>query len=103
MPRVGHDKGIQRGEGRGGVRMRTRRVGAVFALLMVFLAVAGFAYAHWSETLTINGTVETGVLDVAWVVRLCWDLEPSEKDVSNITCWFDSVDPHKLWVKVENA
>jgi hypothetical protein len=37
---------------------------ALFATLMIALMVAGFAYAHWSETLYINGVVKTGKLDV---------------------------------------
>lgn len=33
---------------------------AIVAIALIVLAIAGFAYAHWSETLWLNGTVKTG-------------------------------------------
>jgi len=42
--------------------MKSKMV-AAFALVMIALMVAGFAYAAWSETLTISGTVNTGSVD----------------------------------------
>jgi len=41
--------------------MKTKMVG-LLATLMIALMVSGFAYAHWSKTITINGTVNTGRL-----------------------------------------
>jgi hypothetical protein len=46
---------------------------AAAALLAVALAV-GFAYAHWSETLLIAGTVNTGELD--WQFTQVQSLDP---------------------------
>ena len=43
--------------------MKTK-MAALFAVLMIALSVLGFAYAYWSETLTIEGTITTGELDV---------------------------------------
>jgi predicted ribosomally synthesized peptide with SipW-like signal peptide len=42
--------------------MKSKMV-AAFALVMIALMVAGFAYAAWSETLTVSGTVKTGSVD----------------------------------------
>ena len=39
---------------------------ALFAILMIALMAAGVTYACWKETLTINGVVNTGDLDVEW-------------------------------------
>ena len=39
---------------------------AVFATLMIALMAVGITYACWKETLTINGVVNTGDLDVKW-------------------------------------
>ena len=39
-------------------------VGALFMVLVIMLALLGVGYAFWSETLTIEGTVTTGEVDV---------------------------------------
>jgi hypothetical protein len=46
--------------------MDTKKIMAIFAILMIALGIAGFAYAHWTETLTLNGTVKTGSLCLEW-------------------------------------
>ncbi|MEM3597240.1 MAG: hypothetical protein QXJ53_03855 [Candidatus Bathyarchaeia archaeon] len=46
--------------------MDTKKIMATFAILMIALGVAGFAYAHWSETLYLNGTVNTGRVCAEW-------------------------------------
>ncbi|RLG56696.1 MAG: hypothetical protein DRN83_03440 [Hadesarchaea archaeon] len=57
----------------------------IFATLIIALGMSGVAFAHWSETLYINGTVYTGELDAEWSVHSIWDNEPSNKDVSGMT------------------
>jgi len=63
--------------------MKTKMVG-LFAVVMIALMVAGFAYAHWTETLVIEGTVETGELDLAWSCE-CWDNDDELKDVGEVS------------------
>ena len=46
--------------------MDTKKLMATFAILIIALGIAGFAYAHWSETLYLNGTVNTGKVCVEW-------------------------------------
>ena len=48
----------------------------LFAILMIALSIVGFAYAHWSDIIKINGEVRTGVLTVGFteIVR-DWDKE----------------------------
>lgn len=86
----------------------------MFVALILALGMTGVAFAHWSETLKINGIVNTGELDAEWSVGESWDtddpydpegnpLAPEGKDVSSIKCWVDMDDPHKLWVVVVNA
>lgn len=71
-------------------------VGTLFIILAIALAFLGVGYALWSETLTIEGTVETGEVDVefsAGPVEECVDVsgvltcpEPPEKaDAANCT------------------
>lgn len=45
--------------------MKTKTM-AMFAILMVALSAAGFAYAHWTDTVYIEGTVKMGELIVGW-------------------------------------
>jgi hypothetical protein len=79
--------------------MKTKMVG-LFAVVMIALMVAGFAYAHWTETLVINGTVKTGELDLRWSCQ-CWDNdEPPLKDVGEISC---DIEGDTLTITVTNA
>jgi hypothetical protein len=74
-------------------------VGTMFLVLVIALALLGVGYALWSETLTIQGTVQTGEVDVEFSthpVEECIDIngvltcpEPLEKaDAANCTVEF---------------
>jgi len=82
--------------------MKTKMT-AIFAVLLVALAVVGFAYAHWSEMLFIEGTVNTGSLDAVMSVGTCWDTETALKDYSRIECSLKVNDPKTLIVTIYNA
>jgi hypothetical protein len=43
--------------------MQNKKYMAIPMLLVFALLLAGFAYAHWSENLYINGTIDTSELD----------------------------------------
>ncbi|MEM2866803.1 MAG: signal peptidase I [Candidatus Hadarchaeales archaeon] len=58
-------------------RVPPERWSAPFSLLMLFLAVGGIAYAHWSEPLYVSGTVETG----------SWGSEIECYGVWSFPCW----------------
>ncbi len=72
----------------------------MFVALILALGMSGLAYASWSETLMIRGTVNTGTVDVEWSEVDNWDNEPAGKDVSWIAC--EIVDD-TLIVTVTNA
>ncbi|RLI26051.1 hypothetical protein DRO58_05855 [Candidatus Bathyarchaeota archaeon] len=56
--------------------MMNRKLVAIPILLVFALMLTGFAYAHWSETLTITGTVDTGELDWEFCTPItCLDIE----------------------------
>ena len=40
------------------------KLAAIFATVIIALVIVGFAYGNWSETLTIEGNITTGELDV---------------------------------------
>ena len=43
------------------------KLAAIFATVIIALVIVGFAYGAWGETLTIEGNVTTGELDVEFV------------------------------------
>ena len=55
--------------------MKTKRIMAAFAILMMALGIAGFAYAHWSRTLYITGIVTTGEFNVMF--SNAWTNDPA--------------------------
>jgi len=75
----------------------------MFVALILALGMSGLAYATWSETLMISGTVNTGTVDVAWSEVDNWDTELPGKDVSWIACEIDAENPNLLHVTVTNA
>lgn len=89
--------------------MKTKMV-SVFAVLMVALMAVGFAYAHWSKIVTIDGTITTGSLHVTpsfgatldqtkevATIEQSWDLETNTLTVTLgnvypclwVNGWFD--------------
>jgi len=61
--RLGKNRSVRRWSTRRWRRkgLDSRRFMAPLSLILMMMAVSGFAYATWSEILTISGTVETGV------------------------------------------
>ncbi|GAI37745.1 unnamed protein product [marine sediment metagenome] len=80
--------------------MRMKKVGLLSLALVLVLALTGAAFAKWSETLKIEGTVNTGELDVAWSVEQCSDNETAGKDCSNVTA---SITDYTMYVTLNNA
>ena len=46
--------------------MWNKKIGAMALILAITLSIFGFAYAHWSDMVTIEGTVEMGSLTLAF-------------------------------------
>jgi len=73
---------------------------ALFAVVLIALAVLGFTYAYWTETLYIEGSIETGKLDVAFTgtpTASCSDYMECTVDLEN------GDDTSKMTVMVSNA
>ncbi len=77
-----------------------KKVGVVFLALLVGLGLAAATYAYWSESMTINGTVSTGVLDVKFVSSSASDNE-DDYDVASVAC--EIIDAETAKITVENA
>lgn len=86
--------------------MRRTRFVLMGLLLVVALAGLGVAYALWSETLTINGTVATGEVDAAWTdgMTFCTERpEPGGKNVGSVTYFVDPQDPRVFHFTINNG
>ncbi|MEM3696538.1 MAG: hypothetical protein QXQ94_03410 [Candidatus Bathyarchaeia archaeon] len=74
--------------------MDTKKLMATFAILMIVLGVAGFAYAHWSEKLYLIGTVNTGSVCAEWSfsAELINNTKPNYGPVATLTYNFSDTD-----------
>lgn len=81
--------------------METKKLAAIFAILMMALGVAGFAYAHWEKVIVIDGTVSTGTLhltptfhastdDVKGYCTVDWEIYEEE---NTMDVWIENAYP----------
>jgi len=80
--------------------MKTIKLSALFLVFVMALAGTSASYALWFEDLTIDGTVNTGNVDVEWSFDGCGDNEAAGKDVSDITA---NIDGNTMTVTITNA
>jgi len=75
---------------------------SIALILLIALSTLGLAYGFWTETLQINGTVDTGDLDVAFVDP---GLAVTEYDPGNVgTCAYTiSSDGNSIEVTIAGA
>jgi len=86
--------------------MDTKKLFATFAILIIALSVAGFAYAHWQKVITIDGTINTGKVDLIITSAADDDtgIDPGkDKDVADTVITIDPKDPEKAIVTITNA
>lgn len=107
--------------------MQNKKIAAITLLIAITLSMFGFVYAHWSDMVTIDGTVEMGSLTLAFDYvepPLCEEyyrdpdtgiLVPGEwegKEVGDFNCWYSDyiMDVHtlkegwkKLNIEIDNA
>jgi len=88
--------------------MRGNGFALISVLLLISLALIGFAYAHWEEIITVEGQVSTGKVDAEITSWSCDDppgtTDPDyDKDVASCECSIDENDPQKAYVTITNA
>jgi hypothetical protein len=89
--------------------MNTKKIAALFSALMITVVLAGVAYAHWTDSLIIEGEVNTGDIDVGlsacvWVHEENW--KPYGKVATAYVEVLDLAEPgpvKHVKVTVENA
>lgn len=74
--------------------------------MLIALTSCGIGYAHWTDTLEIGGTVQTGETNANFIA--CGSNDPlgsidpgKDKDVGSCECWIEC--RHKIIVEIENA
>jgi len=95
--------------------MKTK-IMAMLATLMITLSVVGYVYAHWSDTIYINGVIDMGSFCFGFTTcGPSGDNEPMKtppKEVGDINCWLDQPEVcahtnktvyNKLWVNITNG
>jgi hypothetical protein len=65
----------------------------MFLVTLMAASIAGVAFAHWSDVIYIEGTVEMGELIVGWLdIKFCGDNEDTfdpVKEVAEPDCWLE--------------
>ena len=61
-------------------KMETKKIMATFAVLMLALGIAGFAYAHWEKYMWLDVEVTTGKFDLEWSFNYTVSPENTKED-----------------------
>jgi hypothetical protein len=92
-------------------------IAGLIIVISLLLISTGVAYGLWSKTLDLNGTVNTGSINVHWDGCYCADNgidpfpnpwpypypKPDPKDVGETICEVDSQDPTLMHMTVNNG
>jgi len=86
--------------------MDSKKLFATFAILIIALGIVGFTYAHWSKVVTVDGTVNTGRLNLIIVSAADDDngIDPDyDKNVADTVIAIDPTDPQIAHITITNA
>jgi len=86
--------------------MNGKKIFAMLIILMITLSIAGFTYAHWSKTVTVDGTIKSGKLNLIIVSAADDDsgIDPDyDKDVADTVIKIDPNDPQIAHITITNA
>lgn len=98
------------------MRMRNKKMPILLiAVMIISLATVGVGYGLWSETLYINGVVNSGEVDASWNTpgNGCFEFYPwpqggyfgevEGKDVGKWNIWVDGTDDRILHFQIDNG
>jgi len=86
--------------------MNGKKIFAILIILMMTLSIAGFTYAHWSKTVTVDGTIKSGKLNLIIVSAADDDsgIDPDyDKNVADTVITIDTNDPQIAHITITNA
>ena len=73
--------------------MNTKKIAGLFSIAMLALVIGGVAYSHWTESITVDGTVNTGFIDVGLSAKVYMD---NENDKSGEPHYYQEVATAKV-------
>ncbi len=76
-----------------------KKIMALFAVLVMALAVAGTAYAAWTSSVQINGTATVGTLDLRWY---SFSVDSETSPSATITSSYSDTD-HTISITLHNV
>jgi len=82
--------------------MNTTKLSAIFMTLAIVLSIAGFTYAHWSDTIRINGTVKMAHILIDIKSEKVLISRNVKKYYSSSVCYEVSPDLHTLTIYSKN-
>jgi len=90
------------------MKQKISKITVLFIASIIALAGIGTAYAHWEQTIYIDGTVETGDMEVIIVPGSPSDtdngIDPNyDKDVADTIIVIDPNNPHRAILTITNA
>ncbi|HUV52661.1 MAG TPA: SipW-dependent-type signal peptide-containing protein [Dehalococcoidia bacterium] len=79
------------------------KLGLICFALLICLAGTGVGYAHWSDTVTIEGTITTGEWDCGGTIGFWknWDSHNTYTE-DEIEGWLQSIDENSTWLGPTN-
>lgn len=86
--------------------MNGKKIFAILAILIMTLSIAGFAYAHWTKIVTVDGEVTTGTLNLIIISAADDDTgidQDYDKDVADTVITIDPNDPQIAHITITNA
>lgn len=90
------------------MKAKISKMAMLFIVAILMMSMVGAAYAMWSKTLIIDGTLNTGELDAIFTDFFGNDppgqIDPGyTKDVGSSMCWIDDTDPQKAYITITNG
>jgi len=86
--------------------MNGKKIFAILAILIMTLSIAGFAYAHWTKIVTVDGEITTGTLNLIIISAADDDTGIDldyDKDVADTVITIDPNDPQIAHITITNA
>lgn len=82
--------------------MKTPEISAIFLVTTITLAIIGFTYAHWTETIRINGTVKVAHILVNINSEKVLMSNDVKRNYQSSVSWEVSPDKHTLAINSTN-
>ena len=83
--------------------MNATKISAIFLVIAITLSIAGFTYAHWTDTVRINGTVEMAHIRIDIKSAKVLMSKDVQRKYDSAVWWEVTSDRHTLEIHSLNA